>query len=414
MMRLLWMKSDYVLPAETGGRIRSYNLMRELHALCDVTYVCRRTPGQETLGTQAKDFASRLVSLPTEEEQKSGAAFYARVLAGMASPVPYFVQKNRDERFRVEQRRFVERGLREAPDGPLSILCDFLDMGENVAWELPCAKVLFEHNVETDIWDGYYTNETHALRRLYFDFERRRARRYEASVCNRFDHVFAVTEEDRKTLRDGLGVERPIDLLETGVDTDFFRPDREVRAVPERLLFLGSLDWMPNIDACRWFVEEIYPAIRAQRPGVTLDVIGRRPVAEIRRFAERDSSIRLVADVPDVRPFVAQCELVVVPLRIGGGSRIRIYEAMAMGRPVVSTTLGAQGLRLRSGREIELVDAAPDFASRCVALIADRGQREAMAARGEAFVRSDCSWRQVAQRLHDRCVEAAMRRRGAA
>ena len=256
-MRLLWMKSDYVLPPDTGGKIRTYNLMRELNKLCDVTYLAfkdRDTPNDEP---EIHACASDVVTVYQPEEKKDGIGFYTRVLGGMASQLPYILQKYRSRKIVDHQRRFVK----SSGASPV-VLCDFLEMAENVDWSLPCPKVLFQHNVESMIWERYYTTESNPVKKAYFNYERKRMSRYEADVCNRFDLVFTVSEEDRETLRNKFGVKCPIEVLETGVDTDFFVPRPEVCPVPGRLVFLGSMDWMPNIDGMKWFVQEVYPLIR--------------------------------------------------------------------------------------------------------------------------------------------------------
>src|SRR5690606_17946287 len=154
--------------------------------------------------------------------------------------------------------------------------------------------------------------------------------------------------------------------IPTGVDGEYYRPMPDVEPVAGRLLFLGSLDWMPNIDGLTWFCRHIYPRICKAHPRVSLDVVGRRPTAAVRRLASSDPSIRIHADVPDVRPFLAAAQALVVPLRIGGGSRLKIFEAMSMRRPVVSTTIGAEGLPVAPGRDIAIGDDPETFAQLAV------------------------------------------------
>lgn len=402
-MRVLWMKSDFILPPDTGGKIRTYNLMRELRRLCDVTYLCFKGPGPPEPEGSIAECADRMVSVVRAEEQKSGPAFYGRVLRGIASRRPYIVQKYRSSTLASRERELVLDHLKKE-DQPVVILCDFLEMAENVAWELPCPKVLFQHNVESEIWHQYYMNERNPLKKAYWDFERRRMKRYESATCNRFDAIFAVSEEDRLALRRDLGVQRPIEVLPTGVDTDFFAPRPDITPIPGRLVFLGSLDWMPNIDGVRWFVRDIYPRLRAQHPGVSLDIVGRRPTDSVLRAVRGDPSIRVIADVPDVRPHIAAADLFVVPLRIGGGTRIKIFEAMAMGRPVVATTLGAQGLGLSAGRHVGIGDTPTELADEINRLLWREQDKLELAAAGYRLVTEHRQWRHVAHSLHARCA----------
>lgn len=401
-MRVLWMKSDYVLPPDTGGKIRTYNLMRELNQLCDLTYLAFKATPEPNEEPEIKSVADQVVTVYKQEEEKSGLGFYLRVLRGMASRLPYILQKYRSRKIVEHQRAFVK-----SDDGPTVVLCDFLEMAENVDWNLPCPKVLFQHNVESVIYERYFSTETNPLKKAYFNYERKRMTRYEAEACNRFDLVFTVSDEDKQKLRDEFGVTCPIEVLETGVDTSFFAPRDEPVAQPGKLVFLGSMDWMPNIDGMKWFMRDVYPLIKQQCPHVTLDIVGRRPVPEIQKMATDDASVNVIADVPDVRPYIAGCELFIVPLRVGGGSRIKIYEAMAMNRPVVSTTIGAEGLPLTPEEHISIGDSPAEFANQVADLFGDSAKRNQIAADGFELVTKNYQWKNVAKKLRDRCLELA-------
>ena len=403
-MRLLWMKSDYVLPPDTGGKIRTYNLMRELNKLCEVTYLAFKGDDSPNNEPEIATCATDIVTVVRPEENKSGVGFYSRVLRGLASQLPYILQKYRSSKIVGHQRNFVR-----ADGKPPVVLCDFLEMAENVDWSLPCPKVLFQHNVESMIWDRYYSTETNPLKKAYFNYERKRMARYEAEACNRFDLVFTVSEEDRHTLRNRFGVTCPIEVLETGVDTDFFQPLPNHAPTPGRLTFLGSMDWMPNIDGVRWFVDEVLPLVRKQFPSASLDIVGRRPGSEIRRMAEKAPAINVIADVPDVRPHIANSDVFIVPLRIGGGSRIKIYEAMAMDRPVVSTTIGAEGLPVVADQHIAIGDTPAEFAGQVVQLLQDSERRQSISRSGYEFVTQNHQWKNVAAKLLDHCLELANR-----
>lgn len=400
-MRLLWMKSDYIFPPDTGGKIRSYNLLRELNQLCEVVYLSFATSSNSSEAPEARQCAREVLTVHRPEEDKAGLPFYGRVLRGLASRLPYALKRNRSERIMEIQRRLWQ----ESRSQPFVILCDFLQMAENVPWDLPCPKVLFQHNVESLIWQRHYENEENPIKRAYLDLERRRMRRYEVEACNRFDLVFTVSEKDKSMLRDEMGVSRPIEVLETGVDTRYFVPDPDVEPVSGKLVFLGSMDWMPNIEGLRWFVREVYPRLKEERPEVSLDIVGRRPVREVRLLAESDRSIRVTGDVPDVRPHIAAADVFVVPLRVGGGTRIKIYEAMAMARAVVSTTIGAEGLPVEPGRHILIGDTPDEFSRQVIRLMEDQDLKEEIGASGHRFVTEHCGWEGVARRLYDRCLE---------
>jgi len=402
-MQILWMKSDYVVPPDTGGKIRTYNLLRELHMRCPITYTSFRANRSVDKLPPMDECAQTVVTFYRAEENKSGPWFYWRIIRGMRSHLPYIVQKYRSAAFREAQSQWFDRIQREGSKDDSLVVCDFLEMSENVDWSIPVPKVLFQHNIESMIWRRYSENELNPAKRAYFEFEYKRMKAYESAVCNKYDLIFTVSHKDRDALRHDLGVGVPVEVLETGVDTVYFTPDAARQPVPGRMLFLGSMDWMPNIDGAKWFVSSIYPLIRELVPHATLQIVGRRPADAIRRLATEDPSIQVIQDVADVRPYVASADLFIVPLRIGGGSRIKIYEAMAMGRPVVATSIGAEGLPLKRGEHLAVCDSPGEFARRVEFLTRNVDEKNRMAARGFDFVVNNCPWSRIATALYERC-----------
>jgi glycosyltransferase involved in cell wall biosynthesis len=181
---------------------------------------------------------------------------------------------------------------------------------------------------------------------------------------------------------------------------------------PHDLVFTGSMDWMPNEDAIVWFTEAILPLVRAQVPDVTLTVVGRNPPVRVQALGERDPSVRVTGRVDDVRPYVERSAVFVVPIRIGGGTRLKIYEAMAMERPVVSTTVGAEGLPVRDGVDAVLADEPQAFADAVVALLRHPARARAIGQEAAAVVRARYGWGAVAADFAAQCEAAAGRSAG--
>jgi glycosyltransferase involved in cell wall biosynthesis len=161
------------------------------------------------------------------------------------------------------------------------------------------------------------------------------------------------------------------------------------------------MDWVPNIDGIGWFVEEILPLIRKRRPDCSLVIAGRRPSSEIQRLAERDSRILVTGTVSDIRPYLWDSAVSIVPLRIGGGTRLKIYEAMAAKIPVVSTSIGAEGLDIRNGEDIHIADRPAEFAERCLVLLDDPAARTRMADIAFSIVASRYSWEIVSRKFEE-------------
>ena len=218
--------------------------------------------------------------------------------------------------------------------------------------------------------------------------------RCEGDFCRRAARVISVSPIDTRDMREMFGAQR-ISEVATGVDVEYF--ERPANPPSEwDIVFVGAMDWLPNIDGARYFVSEILPRIRARFPAARVVFAGRNAVPEIQAFAARDPGIHVTGTVPDVRPYLWNSAISIVPLRIGGGTRLKIYEAMAAGTPVVSTSVGAEGLAVTQHRDILLADSPAAFASGCIGLLDSAARRLSQAAVARDLVSSRFSWDSVA------------------
>ena len=279
-------------------------------------------------------------------------------------------------------------------------VADFLFAAVNVPFDGSVPVVLFEHNVEYQIWKRLAAIEQDPLRRALFEVEWRKLRAQERATCLAADLTITVSDNDRDRLAE-LAPEADVVSIPTGVDTSYFSPNAAAQ-LPGRLVFTGSMDWHPNEDAIVHFIDSILPHVRREIPGVSLSVVGRRPTERLRSIAER-AGVLVTGTVDDVRPYIAEAEVYVVPLRAGGGTRLKIFEALAMAKPVVSTTVGAEGLGLTAGREFVAADDPQDFARAVVTLLRDRARRRAFGRAGRRLVEEQYSWTQVAAAFEAHC-----------
>jgi glycosyltransferase involved in cell wall biosynthesis len=213
---------------------------------------------------------------------------------------------------------------------------------------------------------------------------------YERQVCSSVKSIIAVSGADAEKMRELYGVSR-VTPVPTGVDVGFFRPTEEAQPAAD-LVFVGSMDWMPNIDGAVWFVNEVLPLIKRKLPDCSLAVVGRTPSREVTELAEREPGIRITGTVEDVRPWLWGSKVSIVPLRIGGGTRLKIYEAMAAGTAVVSTTVGAEGLDVSPGENVLIADDPEAFAEACVRLVRDGDERRRLAESARQHVETKHSW----------------------
>jgi glycosyltransferase involved in cell wall biosynthesis len=346
-----------------------------------------------------REVCRRLETVPRSDVAKGTWQFYTSAARYVLDPVPYGVAKYRSPEYRQRLASLLRSEQFDV------VVCDFLVPIVNLAERLPCPTILFTHNVEAEIWRRHFENGTNALTRPLLAQQWRRMLRFEGHALRRFDLVLAVSEADRDTfnrLYSGARA-RPIHIVQTGVDTEYFSPlparqDRSGAA--PHLVFTGSMDWLPNEDGMLYFVNEILPRIRAQVPGVTLSIIGRQPTPAVQRLGEQNG-IEVTGRVEDVRPHVADGTVYIVPLRIGGGTRLKIFEAMSMAKAVVSTTVGAEGLPVTHDRDIVIADDPGPFADAVVRLIREPDVRRRIESAARTLVVDRYDWSAVAQGFED-------------
>lgn len=233
---------------------------------------------------------------------------------------------------------------------------------------------------------------------LYSRLQAPRLRRLEAQMCRRADRVLCVSEPDASALRALVPAGEPT-VVPNGVDVDdFARTEDQATDGAARLVFTGTMDFRPNADAVEWFARDVLPRIRAVRPDAELVAVGQRPGPRLQRRHGRDG-VTITGAVDDVRPFLARASVVVAPLRFGSGTRVKLLEAMASARPIVATTLAAEGLAVRDGTELLLADGPEPFARAVLGLLADPAHARRLGQAGQALVRARYDWRAIGPRL---------------
>jgi glycosyltransferase involved in cell wall biosynthesis len=232
--------------------------------------------------------------------------------------------------------------------------------------------VLFQHNVESSLWQRMAAVESNPVKKLSFTIESAKMTRYERATLGRFHHIIAVSEHDRQQMLQ-MNPACEITVVPTGVDTQKFNVAPASSTEPPRVVYTGSMDWEPNVDAVEYFCSQIWPRIREEFPDAIFQIVGRNPFAKVRRLASE--SVEVTGTVPSVAEYLEKASVVVVPLRIGGGTRLKIFEAMAMGKALVSTSIGAEGLEVENGRDLLLADDASRFADAVILLLRDAAMR---------------------------------------
>ncbi len=390
-----------MLPVDTGGKIRSYNILRHLDRNNEVTLLSYYG------GKRDVDYEAEL-----RHEFPQAQIIWTATLDGnaLAQAFDYLRRLFHAAPFAVS--KFTHPLVQRALTSSLSAkrfdvtICDFLSASSNFPDVLNTPTVLFQHNLETALWRRMAATESNPAKRVAYRIEAAKMAGYEQRALAKFHHVIAVSENDRREML-RIAPSCSISVVPTGVDLQKYAAAPPSAANPPRLVFTGSMDWEPNLDAVTYFCKDIFPAVLGEFSSALFQIVGRNPHSRVKQLASEH--VHVTGTVPSVAEYLRDATLVVVPLRIGGGTRLKIFEAMAMGKAVISTSIGAEGLDVRSGRDLVLADDAAGFGEAILTLLRDaelRHQYEHAAAK----LAAQYDWSKIASHFSDvlvRVVEAA-------
>lgn len=393
-MKILWVKTDFLHPTERGGQIRTLEMVRRLHKRHEVHYLALDNVRYPEGPRRAGEYSSFAYPVPHEAPPRGTLAFYKQALGSLTSSLPLSVSRYGSAAMRAKYEQLVREHKFDR------IVCDFVFPGQNIA-DLS-QVVVFQHNVETIIWRRH-AETAQGFLKWYFGKQAERMLRYEERTCKAARHIVTVSESDAEWMRKLFGLKKEVSVVPTGVDCEYFAPPPVSESTFD-LVFVGAMDWMPNIDGMLHFTREVWPRLRSRHPEWTLGIVGRAPTPEIRKLGE-EPGITVTGTVPDVRPYVWGSRASIVPLRIGGGTRLKIYEAMAAGVPVISTSIGAEGLPVEHGQNIRLADTDAAMVEECEQLLGDEAARRRQAEAARQWVYERFSWDSVVD-----CFEQILKR----
>jgi polysaccharide biosynthesis protein PslH len=391
-MRILWVKADKLLPVHNGGNIRSYHVLRFLSSRHELTLFSYY--GGEPDREYERELQQKLpgaVALCTGEHGRSGFSRGLDYLSHLPDAAPYAVSRFSQSIVKRQLKDWFSQGKFDVT------VCDFLDAAVNFPERLDIPSVLFQHNVEGEIWRRHAETASNPVRQAIYGMEYRKMLRFEESAVRKFHHVIAVSENDRTIMTRWVAPDR-VTVVPTGVDLAQYSPGSNATKSDLLVTFVGAMDWEPNIDGIEYFCGEIWPLIHAEVPEARFRIVGRNPGRRVQRWASE--TVEITGQVASVVEHLRQSAVVIVPLRIGGGTRLKIYEAMATAKPVVSTTVGAEGLDVEHGRDIILADDVRSFSQAVVMLLRDPDlRRHYGSAAAETASRFD--WPSIGRRFED-------------
>jgi sugar transferase (PEP-CTERM/EpsH1 system associated) len=388
-------------PPTQGTTIRNYNLIKALAA------------------TGRYDLL--LLSFSDKLSQEGQAEAHLRELGVRVELIPSPIRTLQQRLWDTFTSALPDMGLRLAAAPMHHRLTDLLDAepfdivqveGIEMApylWQVaqrPGAhpKLLFDdHNAEYVLQRRAFETDIKKSRRwpgaVYSLIQWQKLRRYERRIVRTADAIIAVSEADAKAIQQ-LVPEANVTVVPNGVALDYYQEAEDYAPLKDRpaLVFTGKMDFRPNVDAILWFTSRVWPRLRAEMPQIHLYVVGKDPHPRLATIA-REPGITITGFVPDIRPYIAGADVYIVPLRIGGGTRLKVLEALAMGKAIVSTTVGCEGIGLRSGQEALLADTPQDFAAAVLTLLTDKEQRQALAAAARQIAATHYDWQRIVPRL---------------
>jgi glycosyltransferase involved in cell wall biosynthesis len=394
-MKVAIVDPDLSYPPTNGKRLRTLHLMVRLAKRHDITYLCRSDPRTPKEAKEARvylaDHRIQTTMIDHQLTPKKGLRFYTKLALNLLSPLPYSIAAHDGPQIRQAIRRHAESVPVDLWQFEWSAYVDALDGMPRVP------RIVIAPNIDSLIWQRYYETERHFLKRWYIKQQWHKLLRHERRTFHDCDRLVTVSDEDACVAREWFGVDH-VSVVENGMDRKFFEGVQGGQD-PKRILLLGSLDYRPNIDAVDIMLDQVLPRVLAREPDARLCIVGRSPSERLTMRVKRHPGVELHADVADVRPFLAKSGVLVVPLRVGGGSRLKILEALAAGLPVVSTRVGAEGLDLVPGRHLEIADTPEQMAAAAVKSMRDPGKALAAARAGRAHVFERYDWDVLADKL---------------
>jgi len=389
--RILFLAHLFPLPLDSGGKIKSYYTLKTLAAdydVCILAYV--RTGEEQDLVPELRNICPDIDIVPLRRNRLTQAS---DLLTSLLRNRSFIISRD----FRREMKLAFDRLVEDfCPD---IVHIDHLQMAQFVDFGAPYKTVLDNHNVEAMIIRRVAETADSPGMRLYASVEWPKLQRYETDCCCKCDLVLTVSDEDNATLRHLTDHRAHIRTVPIGVDTDYHSP---VKRAPNsrNILSIGTMYWPPNVDSMLYFSKEIFPLVKKQIPEAILTIAGQKPTASIRALAA-DASIKVTGYVDDSRTVAQDCGVFIVPLRSGSGVRVKILNALAMGLPVVSTSVGAEGLDVISGKHLILADDRDSFARAVIDVLTKPSLANTIGRNAREFVCGQYSWDTVGRRLLD-------------
>ena len=388
-MKILFLSPTVPFPLTDGGRIRVFNLLKQIATKSDVTLLALETQPTDSEGVaQLQQLGIQVHLIPNAPTLPPLS--FSTLLKAFLRRQPITVARYALPAYRQKFKELVETGSFNLVHYEMFHTAQF-----HTETRLP--GVLSQQNVDSAIWRRLCSETANPFYKFAYWTQQLAFQRYERVLSPKFDAVTCTSDIDAAVFQRHCS-ENVIEIIPNGVDVTHYQPDFSAE-VSAHLIYIGSMDWYPNEDAVSFFADEVLPRIQENVPDVRFSIVGGNPSARVQKLAERKGVV-VTGRVPEIKPYFAEATVFVVPLRIGSGTRLKILEALAMGKAIVSTSVGAEGLDLKDGEEIFIADEPEAFADAVTRLLTDTSLRRRIGENGRARVERDYNWQSIGEKLH--------------
>ncbi len=390
-MRVLLLTQVLPYPPDSGPKVKTWNVLKYLAQHHEVTLISFVRGDQSAEVRHLEKYCRAVHTAPMKRGIWRNLWY---MILSFLTNQPFLMI--RDDR--IAMRRLVDRIASETNFDVVH--ADQLNMAQYAARVSGVHKILDAHNALWLLYQRLWKTMGFGPKKWLLNRDWRLLKAYEGQICRQFEATLAVSQEDKAALEEASGQPLNIATIPIAIDTDEVA---KVNPQPEanHILHIGTMFWPPNVDGILWFLREIFPLIRAQRPNITFDVVGANPPPEIVAFNKDGSGVNVTGYIVDPAPFLAKTGVMVVPLRSGGGMRVKILNALAQGLPIVSTTIGCEGIAVENGKHLLIADTPEEFAEATLRLLADDQLAGELRCNGRKLIQSTYDYRAACQPLEN-------------
>jgi glycosyltransferase involved in cell wall biosynthesis len=395
--KILWLSHFVPYPPKGGCFQRSYNLIKEISSKNDLYLIALKHKDSTHPDFDISIAKSELGKLCREviiidiSSSTSGTALYATAIKSLFTTTPMSVNMFKSQEMHEAIRRIKQKVNFQV------VHFDTISMAEYIGDFSNVPMVMNHHGVESFMIKRRVENEPNFLNKMYLMIEGLKLERYEKKYCPRFDMNLAVSVLDKDLMGSITGIDN-IEVIENGVDIKYFSPPENLTN-NKNIIFAGRLDQYSNRESILYFCAKVWPIIKKQNPDIRFVIIGNNPPAKLAEIANKDKNIDLLGYVDDVRPHFATAMISVCPIKDGGGTRIKILDALAMGMPIVSTSIGCEGIDVTPGIDVFIADTPQEFADKVNSILTDICKRQSLSKNARKTAEDKYSWKVISEKL---------------